>query len=239
MADRAKKISELTAHSNPPANNILAIVHQPGLANAETRKITLTNLFANVASLTSNAVTVKTQLTANSLFVGNTTVANLFTSSLGTFIGSANGFIQIAFQNQDSGNNSSTDIAMYSDAGTELTNFVDIGITSSSYNQNTIFKSHDGYVYCAGNRLLLGSTANSVAIFAGGQTDSDVHTEVFANGVVRIKYLSSGTLNFDVGDVPPTPTTSGIAGDIKIDASHIYVCVANNTWKRAALTTWS
>lgn len=50
MTDRAKKISELNAHSNAPANNLLVIVHQPGLANAETMKITLSNLFANVAS---------------------------------------------------------------------------------------------------------------------------------------------------------------------------------------------
>ena len=50
MADRAKKISELTAHTNAPANNLLVIVHQPGLANNETRKISLTNFFANVAA---------------------------------------------------------------------------------------------------------------------------------------------------------------------------------------------
>lgn len=49
MTDRAKKITELTAHSNAPANNVLVIVHQPGLANAETRKITLSSLFANVS----------------------------------------------------------------------------------------------------------------------------------------------------------------------------------------------
>ena len=50
MTDRAKKVSELNAHTNAPANNILLIVHQPGLANAETMKITLGDLFANVTS---------------------------------------------------------------------------------------------------------------------------------------------------------------------------------------------
>lgn len=49
MTDRAKKISELNAHTNAPADNLLVIVNQPGLANAETMKITLNNLFGNVA----------------------------------------------------------------------------------------------------------------------------------------------------------------------------------------------
>lgn len=49
MADRAKKISELDAHSNPAANNLLVIVDNPGLANSATKKITLNNLFGNVS----------------------------------------------------------------------------------------------------------------------------------------------------------------------------------------------
>lgn len=50
MAERAKKISELDAHTNAPADNLLAIVYQPGQANVGTRKITLSNLFANVST---------------------------------------------------------------------------------------------------------------------------------------------------------------------------------------------
>lgn len=60
MTDRAKKITELPAHSNAPANNVLVIVHQPGLANAETMKITLSSLFANIS--------------CNVAFTGNTLV---------------------------------------------------------------------------------------------------------------------------------------------------------------------
>lgn len=48
--DRAKRVSELNPHTNPPANNLLVIIHQPGLANAETLKITLSNFFGNVAA---------------------------------------------------------------------------------------------------------------------------------------------------------------------------------------------
>jgi hypothetical protein len=238
MADRAKKISELTAHSNPPANNVLAIVHQPGLANAETRKITLTNLFANVAALTSNTVTVKTVLTANSFNVGNTAAANAFPVSIGSFIGNANGFIQIAFQNQNAGNNSSTDIALYSDSGNSEVNFIDIGIVSSTYNQGSLFHAHDAYVYSTGQRMLVGSVSNSVSFFAGGYDDTNVYAELYANGVFAINTLTANTLHVTLGNAPANSTATGIVGQIRTDSDYIYVCTANNTWKRAALTTW-
>lgn len=238
MADRAKKISELTAHSNPPANNILAIVHQPGLANAETRKITLTNLFANVAAITSNTVAVKTLLTANTFSIGNTVAASSFPNMLGTIVGNSNNYIQIAFQNQNSGNNASTDLSMYSDAGNTEVNFIDIGILSSTYSQNSVFRAHDAYVYTTGQRLLLGSVSNAVSFFAGGYTDNDVHAELYANGIFAIRTLAAASLNFTTGGAPANATATGFAGDVRTDSNYIYVCVANNTWKRAALTTW-
>lgn len=73
MTDRAKKISELDAHSNAPANNLLVIVHQPGLANAETRKITLSNFFANVSCnvvITGSKLSIPTSTPASSSATG-------------------------------------------------------------------------------------------------------------------------------------------------------------------------
>ncbi len=37
---------------------------------------------------------------------------------------------------------------------------------------------------------------------------------------------------------PDTATSDGIAGQIAYDSGFIYVCVAENTWMRAALSTW-
>lgn len=37
---------------------------------------------------------------------------------------------------------------------------------------------------------------------------------------------------------PATATSTGTAGQIRYDANYVYICVATNTWKRAALTTW-
>lgn len=37
---------------------------------------------------------------------------------------------------------------------------------------------------------------------------------------------------------PATATSAGVAGQIAFDATHFYVCVATNTWVRAALATF-
>jgi len=37
---------------------------------------------------------------------------------------------------------------------------------------------------------------------------------------------------------PATAGATGTAGEIRIDATHIYVCTATDTWVRAAIVTW-
>lgn len=42
-----------------------------------------------------------------------------------------------------------------------------------------------------------------------------------------------------VSDPPSTTTSTGIAGTITYDSSYFYVCIATNSWKRTALSTWA
>lgn len=37
---------------------------------------------------------------------------------------------------------------------------------------------------------------------------------------------------------PATSGAAGTAGEVRYDATYLYVCVATNTWKRMALSTW-
>jgi len=37
---------------------------------------------------------------------------------------------------------------------------------------------------------------------------------------------------------PSSATDTGIVGQIAWDTSYIYICVATNTWKRTAISTW-
>ena len=41
-----------------------------------------------------------------------------------------------------------------------------------------------------------------------------------------------------LGNAPSTASSTGSAGDIRYDSGYVYICVATDTWKRAALTTW-
>jgi hypothetical protein len=59
------------------------------------------------------------------------------------------------------------------------------------------------------------------------------------NASVRTVTMSTLSANIIVSNsAPANSTANGFAGQISFDSSYVYVCVANNTWKRADLTSW-
>lgn len=48
--------------------------------------------------------------------------------------------------------------------------------------------------------------------------------------------LASGVLS--TSGAPSSPTGAGRPGEVRFDSTHVYVCVAPNTWKRAAFDAW-
>jgi len=50
--------------------------------------------------------------------------------------------------------------------------------------------------------------------------------------------INSDKFRLRTAKTPSTATDTGNAGDVCWDSNYIYVCVATNTWKRAALSTW-
>ena len=42
----------------------------------------------------------------------------------------------------------------------------------------------------------------------------------------------------DVANVPASTTSTGVAGQLAVDADYLYVCVATNSWKRVAISGW-
>ena len=99
------------------------------------------------------------------------------------------------------------------------------------------------------------NTSGSKGIFLS-RGDGTSTTDVFIGVDGQNSYFNSG--NFGIGTSSPsikldvnsdsirvrtakTPTSSGATGtqgEIAWDANYVYVCVATNTWKRAALSTW-
>lgn len=66
----------------------------------------------------------------------------------------------------------------------------------------------------------------AVANAAGNAITSSVTTDVLMRSLTSIV------------SAPATSTSTGKAGQIAFSSGYIYYCVATNTWKRAALSTW-
>ena len=73
-------------------------------------------------------------------------------------------------------------------------------------------------------------TATGTAQFIHNEADLPLDTA----GSVNAKEFNLNALNA----APSSATAAGTPGQIRIDAGHIYVCTATNTWKRAALSTF-
>ena len=101
-------------------------------------------------------------------------------------IASVNNYAQLNIQNTYSGNNASSDVVATSDNGNESINYIDMGINSSTFNQNYVGGANDAYVYSTGNNLYLGnvSTGKTVNIFVGGSNVAATGntTTVFSTG---------------------------------------------------------
>lgn len=69
-------------------------------------------------------------------------------------------------------------------------------------------------------------------VLVGTVTNSGFKLDV--NGTARATQLYLSALN----TAPASATATGTTGEIRIDASYIYICTATNVWKRSAITTW-
>lgn len=38
--------------------------------------------------------------------------------------------------------------------------------------------------------------------------------------------------------VPGSSTATGVLGQVAIDSTYLYICIANNTWRRVTLAAW-
>lgn len=54
------------------------------------------------------------------------------------------------------------------------------------------------------------------------------------NGATQATQYILSALN----TAPGSASEAGVAGEIRVTATYIYVCTATNTWVRPALTTW-
>ena len=49
---------------------------------------------------------------------------------------------------------------------------------------------------------------------------------------------ANDTITIRNDNAPASASANGFKGEIRYDSNYIYVCVADNTWKRVALSSW-
>ena len=87
-------------------------------------------------------------------------------------------------------------------------------------------------------KLHAGTVQNAATLFTTGNfainNTSDAGYKLDVVGTIRGTQYNLSALN----TAPASATATGTLGEIRIDANHIYVCIATNTWKRVAIATW-
>lgn len=87
-----------------------------------------------------------------------------------------------------------------------------------------------GWDHIATNQASKEVTANGVF--------DDIDAQVKANHDLTEKLANKNSSYPGLVATPANAGATGIAGQIAYDSTHIYVCVATDTWVRAVLATW-
>ena len=103
---------------------------------------------------------------------------------------------------------------------------------------NQIIIGH-GVIGHGDNIIVIGNTSNT-AIHPEGDNAIDLGSVSYSFKDAYIQGTSNaGGFKVDAMQaVPASASATGIIGDIRFTADYIFVCVATDTWKRSALTTW-
>jgi hypothetical protein len=150
----------------------------------------------------------------------------------------ANSYVQLNIQNINTvGNLVSADVIATAPNGTDTSRFIDMGINGNNWSSSawTVSGANDGYVYINQGNLTLGTdtAGTTVKIHVGGTLAGNVIT-TFSNSNVTI----GGNLIVSNVYIPTANNSVGTTGQISYDSSYVYVCIANNTWRRANISTW-
>ena len=153
------------------------------------------NYAAYAGNITVNAQPNITRVgTLANLTVSNTS-GNVFFGydssnlSMGAFAGNVNNYIQVTLYNANTGNQASSDFAIYDTNGpaSSSNNFIDIGIAGNNYSNTswTISGPSDTYVYAGNTNLAIGTQGSSsnIILFAGGTLSTNEIARVTSNGI--------------------------------------------------------
>lgn len=136
----------------------------------------------NAGSISMQNLTARTGTFSN----GSIAAIPLLNNPL-TVVGSGNSYMQLNIQNRASGVFASADLVITANNGTDSTNFINLGINNSGYNDPLYNNAtgFDGYLFIDGGDLDIGTrTPNKIIEFhAGGTTESNVIARISQSGL--------------------------------------------------------
>ena len=113
---------------------------------------------------------------------------------------------------------------------------------------NTFPTTGLGSINCSGNATITGNLKVTGTTDISGATNSggnitgnltgNVTGDVTGDVTGNLTGDVTGNLTIPNSTAPSSKNAAGNTGQIAWDTDYIYVCVATDTWKRAALSTW-
>jgi hypothetical protein len=117
------------------------------------------------------------------------TITSGLVNAIADLTSSVDGYGQVNIRNSFAGANSSGDLIVTADNGTDITNYLDLGINNSSFSSGswTVNGASDGYLYTSDGNLSIGAASNKyVSIFSGGTLSTNERIRVTGIGSVGI-----------------------------------------------------
>ena len=101
-------------------------------------------------------------------------------------VGSGNSYVQVNIQNRATGTTATADLVITANNGTDTTNYINLGINNSGYNDPTFSNGSglDGYLFINGGSLDIGTQTPNTAIefHVGGTTAANTIARITQSG---------------------------------------------------------
>ena len=197
--------NNISANSNITANNATINLALAGNTANFSGNVILPNLTVNL-HLAGNTANFTGNLYANYVQAGpGAAIANL-TSPVFGGIANANSFIQAYVHNESNGTGASADFIAYPDNGDDISGWVDLGITSSTFNAAafTVTEENEGYLFMSAPDS---SSTSGNLVFATDSTGTFNSIEFFVDGFDKTK--AERSMLIDTVGVTVTGNLSG------------------------------
>ena len=85
---------------------------------------------------------------------------------------------------------------------------------------------------------LINAIANNLGLYNIKGKNLSINKNATIKGNLQVEGNTTSNFIMKNNVAPASSSSPGVPGSIIYDTDFLYVCVANNTWKRVAISTW-